>query len=141
MKLLLQENFSAGSGDFGVNLFRMQTDDVQVLKYRLATDESGKVFEMCAANAMKKTLGQRAARNILDKIEHAEKKAEEAGDPETVMTKADTALKERRDNGGAGRCICYGESIGINPKTAQTGNCGTGASGGENRIGQDDVCG
>ena len=94
MKLLLQENFSAGSGDFGVNLFRMQTDDVQVLKYRLATDESGKVFEMCAANAMKKTLGQRAARNILDKIEHAEKKAEEAGDPETVMTKADTALKE-----------------------------------------------
>lgn len=94
IEALLYDNLAASPLKKGICLYRMDIMDAAVTKIRLATDENGKVFEMQAAEAMKRSIGQKAAKKILERIKGAKQKEEEAGDPEEHLKGAGKAIKE-----------------------------------------------
>ena len=94
MEALLNENLGTESITGGMNFYCMNVNSLEVTDYVLAADQNGKVFEAHAAKAMKKTLGQKAAKKILNRIQNVEEKKEEAPDPEDSIKNADEALTE-----------------------------------------------
>lgn len=93
---MLYENLPAPGVKQGISLYRMDVAQASVTSVRLATDENGKVFQMQAAKTMKRLLGQKAAKQILERIKGAKEKCEEAGNPGQYMEEADRALEEIR---------------------------------------------
>lgn len=92
MEMLLYENLIAAKEKDGMSLYHMSTADAEVTEYRLATDDNGKVFEAHAANVMKREIGKRAAKEILEKIRGIQDK--DSLDPEEAIKNADQTLQE-----------------------------------------------
>lgn len=92
MEVLLHENLTAKDRTEGAYFYRMQVQGIDVEKYRLATDEAGKVFEMQAANAMKHEMGLRAAEEIRERILQTQKQSGQGGETKEAIADADTAL-------------------------------------------------
>lgn len=94
MQALLYDNLMARKSDEGIDVYKMNTTQVEISQYRLATDADGKVFEMQAAQSMKDVLGQRAAKELLESIKKVQDAGEQGGDPEQSITDASSTLEE-----------------------------------------------
>lgn len=93
MDALLAYNLMFTEEKDGINLFRMQSADAEITGYILATDDSGKVFMAQTAKVMRDTMGQQAAKKILNKIEDVQKVQTEGGNPEQSMKDAGETLE------------------------------------------------
>lgn len=92
MEALLYENVeNMKNGDKG-NFYRMQVSDVNIVSHTLATDGKGTVFIRQASETMKEVMGERAAKQILKKIQNIQNKEEEGGNPEQSITDAENTL-------------------------------------------------
>lgn len=94
MDALLSYNLIVTEEKNGINLYRMQKADSEIAGYILATDDSGKVFMIQAAKTMKDTIGQQAAKELLNKIQRIQSKESEGGNPEQSMIDAENTLME-----------------------------------------------
>ena len=93
MQALLYDNFALSGRRDGMNLYRLHMSGIEITEYLLASDADGKVFEMQAAKVMKKIIGQRAARKILDRIKETEE-GKDAKSPEDSIKDAEAALAQ-----------------------------------------------
>lgn len=86
------ENTSDGNRRDGIFLYGMHAD-AQVDGYLLATDGAGTVFAVQAAKTMKKTIGERAAKEIRNRIKQVQKTEQEAENPGEAIDHARKALE------------------------------------------------
>jgi len=94
MDALLAYNVLSVTEKEGINLYRMQKAESEITDYVLLTDDDGRVFMSQTAKIMKKTIGQRAAEKILEKVNTIQSKQTTGGDPETSMSTAKQTLED-----------------------------------------------
>lgn len=97
MEALLYDNVQMTEAIDGVNLYRMQPNQVEVLEYALATDQNGAVFEAQAADVMKSKLGEKEAKKILERILQMKEGQDDGEDLQRKITAAENALKEIKE--------------------------------------------
>ena len=121
IEALLFDNLMAQDKGDGINLYRMSVQNAQVVQYRLATDDNGNVFAMQAAKVMKKEIGTRAAKKILDRILGVENQEERGADPEKSMENAQKKMDELASlkDGEGETMITPGETAKETPQTKQ----------------------
>lgn len=93
LEVLLEENLLPGDKAEGINLYRMQPEDTEILRFCLATDEEGRVFQTQAANVMKQELGWQAAKEIKERIEKTKAKSGAKDSAKEAITDAEDVLK------------------------------------------------
>ena len=94
MDALLAYNVLSVTEKEGINLYHMQKAESEITDYVLLTDDDGRVFMSQTAKIMKKTIGQRAAEKILEKVNTIQSKQTTGGDPETSMSTAKQTLED-----------------------------------------------
>ena len=94
MDALLAYNVLSVTEKEGINLYRMQKAESEITDYVLLTDDDGRVFMSQTAKIMKKTIGQRAAEKILEKVNTIQSKQTTGGDPETSMSTAKQTIED-----------------------------------------------
>lgn len=93
---MLHQSLSAKKTDAGINLYRMQAEETELVSCLLAADEDGKVFAMQAAKTMKSVIGQRAAKKILEQITEVESKTQQTDKPGEAIKEAQEALDQMK---------------------------------------------
>ncbi len=94
MDSLLAYNVLSVTEKEGINLYHMQKAESEITDYVLLTDDDGRVFMSQTAKIMKKTIGQKAAEKILEKVNTIQSKQTAGGDPETSMSTAKQTLED-----------------------------------------------
>lgn len=92
LSLFLNDNLMIPEKAKGIHLYHMDSENVEITGYRLATDEKGKVFELQAANSMRKEIGTHAAEKILNQIKSVNSKEQAAEKPDLYMEDAKNTL-------------------------------------------------
>lgn len=77
-----------------VDLYQMQLKDIDILSYELITDREGAAFEEQVASFMKKEMGEKAARKLLEKITGIENGNTQDSGLDGMMASASNTLKE-----------------------------------------------
>ncbi len=88
MEALLYDNLSGG----GRNFYKMHVDGVNTETYLLATDREGKVFQSQAAAVYKEKFGERAAEEIVTRIQGIQDAKNRGESPEGKIASAESAL-------------------------------------------------
>lgn len=94
VEALLYDNLEGPASGKGMFLYRLEALGADVTKVRLATDGDGKVFEMQAADVMKREIGRRAAKEILGRMTGVKGTEQEGREREAYLDDAKNALEE-----------------------------------------------
>lgn len=92
LTLFLNDNLILSGTSKGIQMYHMDSKNVEITEYCLATDANGKIFEKQAANSMKQEIGVRAAEKLMNQIKSVTSKNEPEKSPDIYMEDAKSTL-------------------------------------------------